>query len=132
MCGASRGLGRACAERLAQEGVDVTLVARDRPTLEEAAARIRSAHGVRTGVIVADLSVPDGRRAVLAACPAPDILVHSSGWPKFNPDFHRWSHDDWQDSIDAMMLAPIELIAGLVDGMMARRFGRIVTVGRTS
>ena len=128
VCGASRGLGRACAERLAQEGVDVTLVARDRGNLEEAAAHIRKVSGVRAGVIVADLAAPDGRRTVLAACPAPDILVHSSGWPEFNRDFHRWSHDTWQASIDAMMLAPIELIAGLVDGMMARRFGRIVTV----
>ncbi len=128
VCGASRGLGRACAERLAQEGVDVTLVARDRSNLEDAATHIRDASGVRTSVIAADLSVPDGRRTVLAACPAPDILVHSSGWPEFGPDFHRWSHDTWQSSIDAMMLAPIELIAGLVDGMMARRFGRIVTV----
>lgn len=85
LCGASRGLGRACAERLAQDGVDVTLVARDRDRLEEAAAQIHTTSGVRTSVIVADLSVPDGRRTVLAACPDSDILATAAGGRNSTP-----------------------------------------------
>ncbi len=128
VCGASGGLGRACAERLAREGVELFLVARGQAGLDRAAARIREEFAVRVDVLAADLSGAPGRQAVLAACPDPDILVHSGGWPESHPDFRLWTIAQWQAALDAMMLAPIELITGVVDGMVARRFGRIVTV----
>jgi 3-oxoacyl-[acyl-carrier protein] reductase len=128
VCGASRGLGRAIAGQLAAEGVHLFIAARDEGSLGEAAAAIRRQHAVRVTPVVADLSVAEGRQRLLSACPDPDILVHNGGWPEVKPDFRAWSKTDWDAAIDAMMMAPIDLIKGVVDGMIARRFGRIVTV----
>ena len=128
VCGSSRGLGKACAVRLAQEGVNLVLAARNPEPLEATAAEIRAANGVEVQTVAVDLCVPEGRRKLLAACGDPDILVHSGAWPDENPDFRHWSRDDWIRALDAMMLSPIELITGVVDGMKARRFGRIVAI----
>ncbi|MDK9723517.1 MAG: SDR family oxidoreductase [Sterolibacteriaceae bacterium MAG5] len=127
VCAASRGLGRACAFALAREGVAVTIVARGREALEATAAEIRAATGVAVTTVVADIATTDGRAAALAACPAPDILVNNAGGPPPG-DFRDWSRDDWIKALDANMLTPIELIKATVDGMMARRFGRIVNI----
>src|SRR5258707_5020931 len=71
VCGASRGLGFACASALAREGVAVTLAARNGETLAKAAASI----GADARWVVADVATADGRAAAHAACPEPDILV---------------------------------------------------------
>jgi 3-oxoacyl-[acyl-carrier protein] reductase len=128
VCGASRGLGRAIAEALAGDGVHLVMVARDAEALDSAAREVREKHGVDVTTVATDLSVTAGRRDVLAACPDPDILVHNGGWPAVKPDFRAWTREDWDTALDSMMMAPIELIRGVVDGMIARRFGRIVTV----
>jgi 3-oxoacyl-[acyl-carrier protein] reductase len=126
--GASRGMGRACAMQLAREGVDVTLVARTEGPLAEAAAAIRTAcPGVRVTAVVGDLTRLEGRAAALEACPAPDILLNNADGP-LPGDFRNWSRDDWMAAIDAMMLGPIEMMRLTVDGMMARRFGRILNI----
>ena len=128
VCGASRGLGNAIAHALAAEGVDLVMVARDRVALEKAATDLHAKFGVDTTTVATDLSVPQGRSDVLAACPDPDILVHNGGWPAVKPDYRAWTRADWDSALDAMMMAPIDLIRGVVEGMVARRFGRIVTV----
>ncbi|MDP1674657.1 MAG: SDR family NAD(P)-dependent oxidoreductase, partial [Burkholderiales bacterium] len=131
VCAASKGLGRACAMSLAREGVDVTIMARGREALEQTAEDIRKASGVKVTAIVADITTPDGRAAVLAACPQPDILVNNAGGPPPG-DFRNWSRDDWIKAVDANMLTPIELIKATVDGMIARKFGRIVNITSNS
>ncbi len=126
--GASRGMGRACAMQLAREGVDVTLVARTPGPLAEAAAAIRSeCPAVQVTAVAADLARPEGRAAALEACPEPDILLNNADGP-LPGDFRRWSRDDWICAMDAMMLGPIEMMRLTVDGMMARRFGRILNI----
>ena len=127
VCGASKGLGLACAQSLAREGVAVTMVARGADALEAAAAAIREATGVTVTTVAADITTPAGRAAALAACPAPDILVTNAGGPKPG-DFRDWDRDVWIAALDANMLTPIELIRATVDGMIARRFGRIVNI----
>lgn len=127
VCAASKGLGKACAFSLAREGVDVTIVARTREPLEQAAKEIREATGVRVTPIAADITTEEGRAAALAACPSPDILVNNAGGPPPG-DFRGWSRYDWIKALDANMLTPIELIKATVDGMIARRFGRIVNI----
>lgn len=127
VCGASRGLGRGCAEALAAEGVNVTLVARNRETLAATADEIRiNASGIIT-TVACDITTPEGRAQALAACPQPDILVTNAGGPP-SGDFRSWTRDDWIAALDANMLTPIELIKATVDGMMARGFGRIVNI----
>lgn len=127
VCAASRGLGRACAASLAREGVAVTLVARTESVLEETAKAIRGQTGAQVAAVAADITTPEGRRAALAACPEPDILVNNAGGPPPG-DFRDWNRDDWIKALDANMLTPIELIKATVDGMIARKFGRIVNI----
>ena len=127
VCASSKGLGRGCAFALAREGVDVTLVARGAEALEKTASEIRAATGVTVRTVAADIVTPAGRTAALAACPQPDILVNNAGGPPPG-DFRNWSRENWLAALDANMLAPIELIKATVDGMIARRFGRIVNI----
>ncbi|NJD33478.1 MAG: SDR family oxidoreductase [Betaproteobacteria bacterium] len=127
VCASSKGLGRGCAFALAREGVAVTLVARGAEVLEQTAAEIRAATGAVVNTVAADIVTAAGRAAALAACPQPDILVNNAGGPPPG-DFRDWSREDWLAALDANMLAPIELIKATVDGMIARRFGRIVNI----
>jgi 3-oxoacyl-[acyl-carrier protein] reductase len=127
VCAASKGLGRGCAMALAREGVDVTIVARTAETLNATAEEIRGETGVRVAPVAADITTEAGRQAALAACPDPDILVNNAGGPPPG-DFRDWGRDDWIKALDANMLTPIELIKATVDGMIARRFGRIVNI----
>ncbi len=119
---------RACAIALANEGVHVTITARGADALAKTAAEIRKAHpGVTVTEVVGDITTPEGRAAALKACPDPDILVNNAGGPPPG-DFRDWTRDDWIKALDANMLTPIELIKATVDGMMARKFGRIVNI----
>jgi 3-oxoacyl-[acyl-carrier protein] reductase len=127
VCAASQGLGKASAMALAREGVDLVIAARRREVLESAADEIASATGNRPMAVVADVTTSDGRNALLAACPAPDILVTNAGGPPPG-DFRKFERDDWIKALDGNMLAPIALIKATLDGMIARRFGRIVNV----
>jgi 3-oxoacyl-[acyl-carrier protein] reductase len=126
LSGSSRGLGKACALALAQEGADITLVARTRDVLERAADELR-ATSVTVTVVVGDIATPHGREAALAACPAPDILVNNADG-RLPGDFRTWTRDDWISALDTMMLSHIEMMRLTVDGMMARGFGRIVNI----
>jgi len=127
VCAASKGLGRGCAEALAREGVDVTICARTEADVKRAADEIGAATGRRVAWVACDITTPAGRAAVLAACPSPDILVNNAGGPAPG-DFRDWDRDAWIRALDANMLTPIELIKATIDGMIARRFGRIVNI----
>ncbi len=125
--GASKGLGRACALALAREGAEVVIVARDPGPLERTAGEIRQATGARVVAVAADIADEAGRIAALAACPEPDILVTNAGGPPAG-DFRDWPREEWLKAIDANMLTPIALIRAVIDGMIERRFGRIVNI----
>ncbi len=127
VCAASKGLGKGCAMALAQDGVNLVITARTQETLEETAAEIRAATGVSVTTVAGDIATQVGRAAVLSVCSDPDILVNNCGGPPPG-DFHDWERDDWIKAIDANMLAPIELIKATVDGMIERKFGRIVNI----
>jgi len=125
--GGSRGMGRACARQLALEGVHVTLAARTPATLERAANDITKEAGIDVRWVTADLTTEDGRASALAACPSPDILVNNADGPPPG-DFRDWSRGDWINALDAMMFGPIDMIRLTLDGMIERRFGRIVNI----
>jgi 3-oxoacyl-[acyl-carrier protein] reductase len=128
VCAASRGLGWACAHHLVRAGVAVTITARDGAALEAAAERLRgSVPGAVVRTSAGDITTPAGRQAALARCPAPDILVNNAGGPPPG-DFRAWSEADWQAAVNANMVTPIMLIRAIVDGMIERRFGRIVNI----
>jgi 3-oxoacyl-[acyl-carrier protein] reductase len=98
-----------------------------RRAAEEIGARV----GRPVRWIACDITTPEGRAAALAAEPAPDILINNAGGPPPG-DFRDWDRAAWIRALDANMLTPIELIKATVDGMIARRYGRIVNITSSS
>ena len=74
-----------------------------------------------------DVSQPAVQKAMLAACPDPDILVNNNGGPPFR-DFRELDREKILAGLTNNMVTPIELIKAVIDGMAARRFGRIVNI----
>lgn len=128
VCGGSKGLGHAAAAALAREGVDVTLVARTVGPLEEAAAALRAEHRVQVDAVAADVTSADGRAAVLAACPAPDILVANPGVRQTPENFRTLDRAGWDAWMEAHFFSSLELIRAVVPGMCERKFGRVVNI----
>jgi 3-oxoacyl-[acyl-carrier protein] reductase len=122
----SRGLGRACAVALAGEGVHVTINGLREDHLAATAEEIR-ALGVEVATVAADVNTPEGREALLAACPDPDILVNNN-WGPPPGAWQDFDYADWLRAVESNMLAPIMLIRAVVGGMRERRFGRIVNI----
>jgi 3-oxoacyl-[acyl-carrier protein] reductase len=131
ICASSKGLGRACAEALAEAGCAIVLNGRHEDVLTDAAETLRSAYGVSVTAVAADVSTPEGQKALLAACPEPDILVNNNGGPPHR-DFRELDRQAILDGVTQNMVTPIELIKAVIDGMAARRFGRIVNITSTS
>ena len=131
VCAASKGLGKGCASSLANNGVDVTICARTSETLEAAAEEIRALGGGAVTTVACDITTEEGRAAILDACPSPDILVNNAGGPPPG-DFRDWDRDAWIAAVDANMLTPIFLIKATVDGMIERKFGRVVNITSSS
>ncbi len=128
VCGASKGLGKGCAQALAGEGVNVVLIARGADALNATAAEIQSQHPhIQVRAVAGDITTPDGRAAALSACPQVDILVTNAAGPAPG-NFRDWDREAWIKALDANMLTPIELTKACVDGMMARGFGRIINI----
>src|SRR5262245_27260566 len=127
VCGASTGLGKGWAFALWRKGWELTITARGREALTATADEIRRATGAKIMPIAADVTTEGGRQAVLAACADPDILVTNSGGPPAG-DFRDWSGEDWMKALNGNMVTHILLIKAVIDGMISRRFGRIVNV----
>lgn len=127
VCGASKGLGRACAEALAAEGVDVTITGRNDDVLNATAEELRQAYGVQVIPAAGDITTAEGRAAALEACPAPDILINNAGGPPLG-DWRRFTEQQWLDAANSNMVAGIMLIRDVIDGMAEREFGRIVNI----
>ena len=126
VCAASKGLGKGCAAALAREGVNLVITARGAEALEATAAELRKL-GVSVKTVAGDITTPEGREAALKACPSPDILVNNAGGPPPG-DFKDWDRETWIKALDANMITPILLMRAVVDGMVGRKFGRIVNI----
>lgn len=131
VCASSRGLGRGCATALAAEGVEVVINGRDAVQLDVAAAEIRAATGGTVIAVVADVATREGQDALLAACPEPDILVNNNAGPPFR-DFRELDREKMLAGVIGNFVTPIELIQRVIDGMVERRFGRIVNITSSS
>ncbi|WP_339778819.1 SDR family NAD(P)-dependent oxidoreductase [uncultured Thalassospira sp.] len=127
VCASSKGLGRGCAIKLAEAGVDLTLNARSEGPLEETAQYIRDSYGVTVQTVAVDITTEEGRNKVLAACPDVDILVNNAGGPPPGV-WSDWGQDEWQAAIQSNMLTPILLATAVLPGMIARKWGRIVNI----
>ena len=127
VCASSKGLGLGCAHALARNGVDVVINGRDRDALDNAAKQIQADCDVRVTPVIADICAADGQAALLAACPAPDILINNNGGPPFR-DFRELDRSAIIDGVIMNMVTPIELITAVIDSMVAHGFGRIVNI----
>ena len=126
VCASSKGLGRGCAEALAQAGCDLVLNARRSEALEGTALAMR-AHGVTVTAIAADITSPEGRALVLAAAGPVDILVTNAGGPPPGM-WHDWTEADFLKALGANMLTPIALMTALLPGMIERKWGRVINI----
>jgi 3-oxoacyl-[acyl-carrier protein] reductase len=127
VCASSQGLGKACARALAEAGVSLVVNGRNHAPLEQTAAEIRQATGVQVRTVAADVSSAEGQAALLAACPAPDILINNNGGPPFR-DFRELDRQAMLTGVTMNMVTPIELVQKVIDGMAVRGFGRIVNI----
>jgi 3-oxoacyl-[acyl-carrier protein] reductase len=127
VCASSRGLGRACAKALAEAGCEVVINGRDRDRLAATAEELRKATGAKITPVAADVASADGQKALLAACPQPDILVNNNAGPPFR-DFRELDRQKMIDGVTANMIVAVELIQKVIDPMVTKEFGRIVNI----
>jgi NAD(P)-dependent dehydrogenase (short-subunit alcohol dehydrogenase family) len=126
--GASKGIGRAIAEALAEEGCALVLASRNEQALEAVAASLRAAHqGIAVEIRVADLSRLADQEALAASCPDLDILVNNAG---ANPPGTLDNIDDatWRAAWDLKMFGFINVTRGVYAQMARRGRGVIVNI----
>ncbi len=127
VCASSQGLGLACAQALAQEGVNVVLNGRDQAKLDSTAAALRTIARGEVIAVAADVTTVQGQERLLAAHPSPDILINNNAGPAPG-NFADIDRDRWMKAIEANMIAPLMMIRAVLPGMKERRFGRIVNI----
>src|ERR1044071_4418098 len=129
VCASSRGLGRACAFRLAEAGCEVVVNGRDKAKVEQTTAEIAKATGAKVIPVVADVATAEGQAALFAAMADPDILVNNNAGPPFR-DFRELDREKMLDGVIANMIVAVELTQKVIDPMVRRKFGRIVNIDR--
>ncbi len=127
VCASSQGLGKACALELARAGCIVVVNGRDPVALEQTAEEIRHETNANIIAVAGDVATREGQHALLAAVPHVDILVNNNGGPPFR-DFRDVDRTAMLAGVVGNMVAPIELIQQVIDGMVERHFGRIVNI----
>jgi 3-oxoacyl-[acyl-carrier protein] reductase len=131
VCGSSRGLGRAVADALAAEGVDLVINSRSAEKLEAVRDEITEATGANVVAAAADLTDPEGVAAVVNAAEEAfgqiDILVTNTGGPPAGP-FEAHSEEVWREAIAQNFESVVNLVRAVLPGMKKRRWGRIVNV----
>src|SRR6187455_1494890 len=127
VCASSRGLGRACAMRLAEAGCEVVVNGRDPNRLDATAADIRKATGAKVLAVAADVATPEGQASLFAACPEPDILIANNAGPPFR-DFRELDREKMIAGVVGNMIVPVELLQRAIDPMIKKKFGRIINI----
>lgn len=127
----SRGLGRAIAEELAAEGVNLVVCARGEDALRKTAEEIRKRSGVEVVDVAADVSDPAGLERVVGAAfekfGRVEILVTNSGGPPSGP-FESLTPEMWEAATKLLLTSAVGLARAVLPGMKERRWGRILNV----
>lgn len=133
--GASSGIGRALAERLAERGMPVVLAARSQDVLDTFARHIEATHGVRALPVVVDLSDTSGPRRLADECERlglpVDLLVNNAGFGVYGR-FASQGPEREAELVRLNVNAPVELAARIVPGMIARGHGVVMNVASTA
>lgn len=127
VCASSQGLGRACAEELARAGCRIVLNGREEEPLAQTAAAISAETGATVAIVAGDIGDPAVQAALIDTAGTPDILVNNNGGPPPR-GFRDVDAAALHAGLDANMVTPIRLVQQVIDGMIERRFGRIVCI----
>ncbi|MDQ2095351.1 SDR family oxidoreductase [Rhodalgimonas zhirmunskyi] len=127
VCASSKGLGRGCAEALAEAGVSVVINGRNEEVLKATAEEMSAKYNVEVIAVAADVVSEAGRAKLLEAAGEVDILVNNAGGPPPGM-WYDWEREDFIKALDANMLAPIAMMKALLPGMMERGWGRVVNI----
>lgn len=128
--GATQGIGRATAERLAAEGASVVICARRQELLDEVVGGIRAAGGKAQGVSADVSKVEDCARIVSEALKAfgrIDILVNNAGTSN-RGKFEEVSDEVWQADLDLKVFGAIRLTRGVIPEMRKQGGGRVINL----
>jgi len=132
VCASSRGLGRGCAEALAEAGCEVVINGRDTGALNDVASTLRDRFGTKVTIVEGDVSQPDVQKALIDAGGGEvDILVNNNGGPP-RREFEELDRDKILSGVVQNMVTPLELIQAVLPGMTERGFGRIVNITSSS
>jgi 3-oxoacyl-[acyl-carrier protein] reductase len=127
VCASSRGLGRACAMRLAEAGCEVVVNGLDAERLEATATEIRRKTNAKVTAVQANVATREGQDKLFAACPEPDILIGNNAGPPFR-DFRELDRQKMIDGVVGNFIVPVELLQRAIDPMIKKKFGRIVNI----
>lgn len=132
---ASKGLGRACAEVLAEEGARVAICARDARALEATRDRIAEATGSTVVAVPADVSTEAGAtgfvRESVEALGGCEILVPNVGGPRPGT-FDELGDGDFQAAFDLLFLSATRMAREALPHMRATGYGRVVLIGSSA
>jgi 3-oxoacyl-[acyl-carrier protein] reductase len=134
VCGASRGIGRAAAQALAEAGARVFLVARDAERLKDTLATLAGTDGRGHCVLAADLGDAGALTSLadrLAAGPPLHIVVNNSGGPPGGPAITA-EPAEFESAFRQHLVASQTIVQAVLDGMKASRYGRIINIISTS
>lgn len=127
--GASKGLGLGIARALAAEGAAVALSSRSQERAGAAAASLAgTAHGFEHDAADVEAAADLLERVGQTLGPV-DIVVTNSGGPPASPDALSFSHAQWREAYDMLLLGQIALIEAALPGMRERGWGRVLAVG---
>jgi 3-oxoacyl-[acyl-carrier protein] reductase len=129
--GASKGLGRACAQVLAEEGAAVALCSRSRTDLDKAAAEIRADTGADVLAFAGDLDRHDTVRALIAAAVERfgrlDVVVNNSGGPPL-ARAHNATEEQWAVALERSLLFFARMSREAVPHLKRSGRGRIINI----
>ena len=135
LTGASRGIGFACAEALAAEGVRIAICARGQDEIEAAKREILEKTGGEVEAFVADVSHAEDIDRLLSEVTTRfgtiDILLANNGGPP-RGGFDVLNDEAWQEGFDVTMMSTVRLIRGVLPGMKENKWGRVLTVVSSS
>lgn len=135
VAGASRGIGKACAQALAAEGAVVAICGRDAGALDEARDEIAAETGATIVALPADVSTEEGAvgfvRQGAEALGGCEILVANAGGPPVGR-FDELSDDDFRRTLDATFFSTLRMTREALPSMRDSGYGRVVVISSTS
>ena len=126
VCASSRGLGKACAESLAKEGVEIIINGVNEENLRKTEEEFKF-KGYKVSSVLGAMEDESTRENLLQACLEPDILINNSGGPPPG-NFFDWSEDDFLSAIKSNFTQSAMLMQSVLPGMKERNFGRIINI----